>query len=162
HDFEVNTGPGVTPSRDIVLVYLANELGATSTQLPYVTNPASDVESWVAARLTENNGVNQYGRGYSTLATGVFGGNPPALDGGASGPYRTAIFAASNITLTHYTLAMNAATQIGAAGDSGGPTVVSAPDGRVFITGVQSTCAATGYVPGAPTATWEWATGISS
>ncbi|WAK02130.1 trypsin-like serine protease [Methylobacter sp. YRD-M1] len=163
-DFAVNTGPGVTPGSDIVLVHLgAADLGEVNSQLIYVvareTGPGSVV---LSGRLTTADRVTQYGRGFDTFATGVFGGMPAAVPSGGLGVYRGGPFTPSAITNTGYTLAMNANSQVGHGGDSGGPTVVTVNGIGVGIAGVQSTCTATGYVPNAPVRNWNWATGISA
>ncbi len=80
----------------------------------------------------------------------------------ADGLYRSARFTPSTASATAYTLPTTTASQVGAGGDSGGPDIVTAPNGiGVGIAGVQSTCVATGYVPDRPRL-WPWATGISS
>jgi hypothetical protein len=61
-----------------------------------------------------------------------------------------------------YTLRMNAANRVGHGGGSGGPDIVTGPDGySKGIAGVQSTFDAAGYRPGKPH-DWNWATGINS
>ena len=132
-------------------------------QRPYITQrQVTTVSRWVAKRLAETDAVTQYGRGFSTFASGVVGGVPPAVQGGGGGTYRSAPFRPSSITATHYVLAMNAGNQVGHGGDSGGPTMVTENGVGVGIAGVQSTCSPAGYLPGAPSSTWPWATGISS
>jgi len=146
YEFAVNAK---TPSQDIILIHLgAGDLGDVPTQ-PILRR-----------RLTTKDAVSQFGQGLSTFATGEWGKNPTAATG--SGTYRTATFSPSSISSTTYTLKMNASSQVGHGGDSGGPTVATAPDGG--LAGVQSTCHATGYVSGIPEdqKSWSWATGISS
>jgi hypothetical protein len=181
HELAVNTGPGVVPNRDMILIYLgAADLGAVNVHRLYIGFQQIDVavrpsprrlltvDRWVGRRLTTTDTVTQYGQGFSTFATGVVGGVPPAATAGGVGVYRSAPFTPSNITATQYDLAMNATNQVGHGGDSGGPTVVTVNGVGVGIAGVQSTCAPSGYLPGAPVppgATspgWQWATGISS
>lgn len=166
HEFVVNTGSGVTPSRDIILIYLGvTDLGEVNRQLPYIfQRQVTTASRWVGLRLQGTDSVNQYGRGLSTFASGTFGPPSTAVPAGGIGTYRTAPFTPSLITDTGYTLALNGSNQVG---DSGGPTYIT-DGGRVYITGVQSTCRATGYVPGAPippgasNPAWTWATGVSS
>jgi hypothetical protein len=84
--------------------------------------------------------------------------------GAGTGIYRSARFSPSGIDGTGYDLVMNTTTnQVGHGGDSGGPTVVTENGVGVGIAGVQSTCDASGWAPGAPPTNprWEWATGIS-
>lgn len=164
HDLAVNSGAGVTPTVDMILIHLGNaDLGTVNRQIPYILQRGvTTVSRWRAARLAETDVVNQYGRGFSTLATGVFGGVPPAVPSGGAGPYQTAQFSPTNITQTGYTLVMNGGSQVGHGGDSGGPTYITASDGRNYIAGVQSTCRATGYVTNAPAQIWMWATGVAS
>ncbi len=139
------------PGRDIVLVAFGNsELGDTPRQ-PLLRR---------ALRTTDT--VTQFGRGLNRFATGVVGGSPPATMAGGSGPYRSGNFTPSLIAGAGYTLAMNAANQVGHGGDSGGPTWLIENGVLVGVAGVQSSCTPTGYVPGAPTQTWPWATGISA
>jgi Trypsin len=163
-EFAVNAAPGVMPTRDIVLLYLGGtDFGDVNAHIPYITQrQVTSPTRWVGARLAPADRVNQYGRGLSTFATGVVGGSPPATPAGGSGTYRTAVFTASNVTQTGYTLAMNGNNQVGHGGDSGGATFVTASDGSASITGVQSACVATGYLANAPANNWSWATGISS
>ena len=163
HDFAVNSAAGTAPNRDIVLVYLGTaDLGEVNSQRIYVVSrDMGNGSVRLSGRLTTSDTVTQYGRGFSTFATGVVGGTPPATQSGGIGDYRSAQFTPSNITDTHYDLAMNSNNQVGQGGDSGGPTVVTVGDFGVGIAGVQSTCSATGYVTNAPAQTWNWATGIS-
>jgi hypothetical protein len=117
----------------------------------------------LSGRPTTDDTVTQYGRGFSTFATGVFG-TPTAVPAGGLGVYRSAPFSPASITDTGYQLVMNAANQVGHGGDSGGPTVVTVDGVGVGIVGVQSTCTPTGYIPNTPAASqnWNWATGISA
>lgn len=163
YDLGVNTGPGVTPTVDMILLHLGStDHGDVAREVPYITQRrATTVSRWRAARLTTNDTVDQYGRGFSTFASGVFGGVPAAVQSGGGGTYRTARFTPSNISQTGYTLAMNGSNQVGHGGDSGGPTYITT-GGRRYIAGVQSTCSASGYVTNAPARNWNWATGIRS
>jgi hypothetical protein len=147
----------VTPTRfvrrwwrgglDVALVELGfNDLGPVRTQLIYV----GDVEVGAI--------VQKYGRGSHTFATA---GTPPSPSQ-SDGRYRTARFRVSAVRPTTFTLPMNSAGQTGHGGDSGGPDFAIAPNGaNMGILGVQSTCAATGYLPGL-SEIWAWAIGISS
>jgi hypothetical protein len=112
--------------------------------------------------LTTSNTVTQYGQGFDTFATGVFGGTPPAVAAQGLGTYRSAQFTPGGITADTYNLAMNASNQVGHGGDSGGPSVVTSNGVGVGIAGVQSGCSVTGYIPNAPSQTWPWAMGIGS
>ena len=161
HEFGVNTGAGITPARDIILIYLGvTDLGVVNRQIPYIAQrEVTTVRRWNGRRLRETDTVNQYGQGLSTFASGVFG-TLTAVPAAGAGTYRTAVFSPSSITETGYVLATNSSTQVGHGGDSGGPTYIS-ENGWVYIAGVQSTCQATGYIPGAPRE-WAWATGITS
>lgn len=156
-EFAVNTAPGILPDRDIVLIYFgSNDLGEVNLQTPYIEQETpTQVERWTAARLTAADTVNQYGQGFSTLATGTFG-TPTATPAAGLGNYRTAVFTPSNVSATEYTLAMNASNQVGHGGDSGGPTYVQRSNGTVQIAGVQSTCFGT-LIPGVPAGPWNWA-----
>jgi hypothetical protein len=160
YEFSVNS---TTVTRDIILIYLGrDDFGVVNTQLLYLKDRRVTADRWVGARLTKNDAVTQYGRGFSTFATGVFG-TPTATPSQGLGTYRSGRFTPSNISATSYDLAMNANSQVGHGGDSGGPTVVTVEGVGVGIAGVQSTCAPTGYVTNAPVPpTWTWAKGISS
>jgi Trypsin len=148
-DFAVNSTPaGVVPSADIVLIYLGvADLGSVDSQRIYVV--AREVRPGsvqLSGRLTTDDTVTQYGRGFSTFAHGVFGGSPPAVPSGGAGVYRGAPFKPSQINDRGYALAMNSSSQVGHVGDSGGPTVVTVGGVGVGIAGVQSSCQPTGYV----------------
>lgn len=158
-----NSAPSTVPNRDIVLVYLGMaDLGEVDSQRIYVVSrDMGNGSVRLSGRLTTSDTVTKYGRGFSTFATGVFGGTPPATQSGGIGDYRNAQFTPSNITDTHYNLAMHSTNQVGHGGDSGGPTIVTVNGSGVGIAGVQSTCTATSYVTNAPASTWNWATGIS-
>ena len=164
HDFAVNTAPGALPARDIVLVYLGlADLGPVDSQRILARGiPAGPGSTVLSGRLLTTDTVTQYGRGFSTYATGVFGGAPPAVPAAGLGVYRSAQFSPSAITATGYTLAMNASNQVGHGGDSGGPTVLTVNGVGTGIAGVQSTCSSAGYVTNAPAVVWQWATGISA
>ena len=162
YDLGVNRTPGAIPAVDMILLHLGGrDLGTVTGHIPYITQRrVTTVRRWTGARLTTTDTVSQYGQGFSTLATGVFGGKPPAVAASGLGTYRTARFTPSDVTQDGYTLVMNGNTQVGHGGDSGGPTYITR-DGRDDIAGVQSTCRATGYVTNAPANTWMWATGVS-
>lgn len=168
-DFAVNTGPGVTPARDIVMVYFGlGNLGDVGGHfLPYITQRQVTTSArWVGKRLQSTDTVTQYGRGFSTFASGRIPGPPPAVLATGIGTYRSAPFTPSNIDATGYDFAMNASSQVGHGGDSGGPGFVS-ESGRLYLTGVQSTCRGT-FIPGAPITAgatspgWQYASSISS
>ncbi|CAN5149999.1 hypothetical protein BH20ACI2_BH20ACI2_22820 [soil metagenome] len=154
HDFAINSGAGSARDRDIVLLYLGStNLGEVGKQRIFVVTRGGKI----SGRLSTTDTVTQYGRGYSTFATDM------RTASAGLGTYRSAVFSPSGISATHYDLNMNTGNQSGHGGDSGGPTVVTVygqPNGG--IAGVQSTCRATGYVPGAPAQNWIWATGISN
>lgn len=132
---------------DAALLYLGlGDFGPAPTQLLAVN--ISDP----GARL------DKFGRGCSSYASA----GPPPVPAVCDGLYRTASFQLASATANLITLNANSAGQAGAGGDSGGPDHVVSPRGFFQgIVGVQSTCAATGYVAGMPT-NWTWATGISS
>jgi hypothetical protein len=140
------------PGRDIILVLVGQGEFGTLARQPLL-----------GRRLRTTDSVTQFGRGLSTLATGVFGGTPPAVPTGGGGVYRSGVFTPSAISGTAYDLAMNAANQVGHGGDSGGSTWLVESGAFVGIAGVQSTCRPTGRVPNAPPGdpVWRWATGIA-
>jgi len=139
---------------DIALVYLgADNLGPVNVQPLYVRERPGLILEGVY--LTAGDVVTQYGRGFATFAT------PPSTPASGLGTYRSGQFSPSWITFGGYTLAMNASSQVGHGGDSGGPTVVTVGGTGVGIAGVQSTCTSTGTVPGMGGG-WQWATGISA
>ncbi|CCV09884.1 trypsin-like serine protease [Mesorhizobium sp. STM 4661] len=146
-----------TDIRDIVLVYLGRaDLGPVDSQRIYAIALDRGGGSVVlSGRLRTTDTVTQYGRGFSTFATGAFGA-PGAVPAQGLGIYRSAQFTPSGITDSGYALAMNPATQVGHGGDSGGPTVVTVNGFGVGIAGVQSTCG-----PPAPPQGWLWSTGIN-
>lgn len=153
HDFNINSAPGSARNRDIVLLYLgATNLGeTTANQKMFVVTR----DGKISGRLKETDTVTQYGRGFSTFAKDL------ATPSAGKGRYRSAVFKPSAISETHYNLKMTDG-QSGHGGDSGGPSVVTVygqPNGG--IAGVQSTCEASGHVTGAPSKTWDWATGIN-
>jgi hypothetical protein len=152
------------PNRDIVLVYLgATDLGQVDSQRLYtIAQDAGNGSVRLSSRLKTTDTVTQYGQGFSTFATGAFGGTPPAEPSDGFGVYRSAQFTPSEITDTHYTLAMNASNQVGHGGDSGGPTIVTVGGFGVGIAGVQSSCTPTDHITNAPAPTWLWARGISA
>jgi hypothetical protein len=161
HELQPNVG--VTPARDMILVYFGNgDLGETPRQRILIfQQQVTTVNRWVPRRLRTTDSVTQYGQGFATLATGVFGGTPPAVAATGAGVYRSGNFTPSNITETRYDLAMNASNQVGHGGDSGGPTWLMENGVGRGIAGVQSTCNRTGVVPGAPAVNWMWTTGIA-
>lgn len=119
HDFAINTAPGSLHDRDIILVYLGvADLGEVDSQRIYSVLQGSVL----SGRLTTTDTVTQYGQGFGSFATGIW---PAATPSGSLGVFRSAQFNPSNITDTHYDLAMNSSSQVGQGGDSGGPTVVT-------------------------------------
>lgn len=148
---------------DIVLFYLGTaDLGRVDSQPVYgAASHPRGASVTVQGRLTTADNVTQYGRGFSTFATGVFNGTPPAVEASGLGVYRSGLFRPTLISDTGYSLTMNGSGQVGHGGDSGGPTVVTVRGVGVGIAGVQSTCNPRGYVANAPEE-WQWATGISS
>jgi hypothetical protein len=162
YEFNVNRVP--MPSRDIVLIHLGKaDLGPVTEQPIYtVVRDTPGVGRRLSGRLEPTDTVLQFGGGFATLATGVWGGAPPATQAQGDGTYRFGTFAASNISATHYDLAMNRSNQSGHGGDSGGPTRVLGSAGRAVgaIAGVQSTCAGMalpGSPPTQPGGIWNWA-----
>jgi hypothetical protein len=165
HDFRINSVSGSARDRDIILVYLGtSNLGEVNSQRIYATTvQGSGGSVRLSGLLKTTDTVTQYGIGFSTFATGVWGA-PSATPSAGSGIYRSAQFTPSGIEDTHYVLVMNGTNQVGHGGDSGGPSVVTVNGYGSGIAGVQSTCRATGYIPGTPTnmQNWSWASGISS
>jgi hypothetical protein len=182
YDFQANTNAlaanvnAMSPVvSDIVLLYLDTaNLGAVDSQRIYVI--ALDMGGGsrrLSGRVRATDTVTQYGRGFSTLASGVFG-TPTARQATGLGTFRSGQFTPSNINERFYDLAMNALSQVGHGGDSGGPTVVTVNGLGMGIAGVQSTCQVqptptypTGYMTNAPTPAgatspgWAFATGIA-
>ena len=140
-----NWGP--TSGLDIALIFLGSgDFGYVNVQLFFV----GDVENSMT--------LTKFGRGIFAYASA----GPPPVPAQQDGRYRTAVFTPTNAGPTSYALPVNAANQVGNGGDSGGPDLVTAPNGiTVGIAGVQSTCTSTGAVPGMPGG-WTWVTGISS
>ena len=133
---------------DIVLIHLGDEdFGPVDNQHIY------------SSRLKTSDRVTQYGRGYSTFASGTYPSSYRTSTG--LGTYRSGQFAPSGISANGYTLRMNEG-QVGHGGDSGGPTVVMLNGANVGIAGVQSTCSPTGYIANTPEFSWLYATGISA
>ncbi len=136
---------------DFALLFLGHgDLGRANLQLLY-----HDV-------VDTSQTITKFGRGISafayTISLPLFTLDVPAF---SDGVYRSGAFAPSSASDQFITVVPNASGQIPNGGDSGGPDFVTAPDGTLLgIAGVQSTCAATGYVPGRPQ-TWTWATGVS-
>jgi hypothetical protein len=148
-------------TRDIVLIYLgAADLGEVVEQPIFEVRRAGAARQEIIAdsRLKESYTVVQFGRGFSTYASGVWGASPqPAI---GIGTYRSARFNPSQITDTEYMLVMNATTQVGHGGDSGGPTWYTDNDILYGIAGVQSRCEGD-FLPGSPGwPQWQWATAI--
>lgn len=140
-------GPGTGGTHDIALIFLGGgDFGEANIQF------------LISSEVENGSTLTKYGRGISEFAKVTPAGPVPAAPGG---PYRSSPFIASNVDSQGYDLLMNAAAQVGEGGDSGGPDILTDSDGiGVGIAGVQSTCSATGYVPGMPP-TWTWATGVS-
>ncbi len=148
----------VTPTRlvrnwsagglDVALIFLgAGDFGRTNVQL-------LDFH-----QLDTSQRVMKYGRGLTGFATGSGATAVPAPP--TDGLYRSATFAPSSSSATAYVLPTNAAGQVGAGGDSGGPDRVITPAGQVLgIVGVQSSCFGT-FLPNQK-GNWKWATGIKS
>ena len=140
--------------RDVALIYLGTgDFGVVNIQLLSINE------------IENGNTIVKYGRGISAFATA----GPPQTAAVADGRYRSAAATASNAGTTTYTLAINALGQVADGGDSGGADVLLAPNGvGLGISGVQSTCVATGVVPGQPLTlpggaiNWNWVTGVSS
>ena len=137
---------------DLALVFLgAGDFGAARIQLFFVGELDTTVR------------VVKYGRGMHQLASA---GPPPVQAAPADGRYRSAIFTPSVASGTAYTVPTTAGRSA-AAGDSGGPDFVIAPNNVLLgISGVQSTCAWTA-VPGMPTPDstppdWSWVSEIPS
>lgn len=145
--------------RDISLVHLgAGDFGPVSRQLLYPHT------------LESGQTLVKFGRGIFQFAVSPVGATP-AQPARRDGFYRSAVFAvAADATTRGYTLAVNGAGQIAAAGDSGGPDIVLAPGGvSVGVSGVQSSCSNIAVIPGmaAPwdppaTRTWNWVTSVGS
>jgi PAN domain-containing protein/trypsin len=111
--------------------------------------------------LISSDVVTQYGRGFSTFASGTYGTAGARPSNGNT--YHSAQFGPAGISDRGYDLNMNASSQVGHGGDSGGPSVVTINGLSEGVAGVQSTCRATGYIKGTPAnqQNWTWATGIS-
>jgi Trypsin len=134
---------------DVALLFLgAGDFGKANIQLFFV------------GAVDSGTTLTKFGRGISGYASA----GPPPVPAVADGQYRTAVFRASAGSATSYTLPVNAAGQVGNGGDSGGPDLVTAPNGvTVGIAGVQSTCGWTARVPGMPNPPlWTWVTAISA
>lgn len=146
-------GPLGGNNLDIALIFLgAGDFGQANSQLFFV----GDLDNGMT--------LTKYGRGIFANASA----GPPPVAAQQDGGYRSARFVSSNASATGYTLALTAG-QVGAGGDSGGPDIVTAPNGvGLGIAGVQSACSFTGVVPGQPAflpggaVNWPWVTGISS
>jgi Trypsin len=157
---ELGIGSATAHGLDIALVYLGNtNLGPARSQKLFTVYR----DGKISGRLKTTDSITQFGIGFNTFA------KDPMTPSTGLGIFRSSVFTPSNITETHYNLVMNSNNQSGHGGDSGGPSIVTVygqPNGG--IAGVQSTCSATGYIPGAATPPgasnpgWLWATGISS
>lgn len=149
---------GASQGLDIGLLFLgAGDFGKVNIQLLAVGVVDDSVT------------LTKYGRGLSAYAMPA---NPvtgtPARSSVSDGRYRSARFNPTNASGTGYDVRTNASGQIAAAGDSGGPDILTAPNGiGLGITGVQSTCSVTGVLPPNPlrladgSMNWNWITGIS-
>jgi hypothetical protein len=159
-DFKKNTA-----RNDIILVRLGfPNFGQVSTQRVYATSVRSGSSVKLSGQLKDTDTVTQYGRGYSTYASGTYG-TPSAKGATGLDTYRSAQFKPSSIGDTHYTLTMNGSSQVGHGGDSGGPSWVTVGGFNEGIAGVQSTCTRTGLIAGTPASeekNWKWATGVSA
>jgi len=137
------------PKEDVALLYLGGgDLGPANVQ-PFAVSPVDTSQT-----------ITKFGRGIFAFATIA-----PLAPAQADGRYRSGQFnpsAAGDKFITVQPNRPGPLGQIANGGDSGGPDVLTAPDGTlVGLAGVQSTCRASGYVPGLPK-NWNWATGISS
>ncbi|PYS22401.1 MAG: hypothetical protein DMG11_26740 [Acidobacteria bacterium] len=136
------------PAVDLALLYLGGgDLGPANVQ-PFFVGPVDTTQT-----------ITKYGRGIFDFAT-----QAPLAPAQSDGKYRSGQFTPSAAGETFISVQPNGAGQIANGGDSGGPDIVTAPDGtNLGIAGVQSTCVASGYVP-LPflPRNWNWATGISS
>jgi hypothetical protein len=134
---------------DVALIFLgAGDFGEkTNIQLFFV----GDVDTLMT--------LTKFGRGIFAYASD---GSPP-VPAQQDGQYRSAVFTPSAASATSYTLPVNASSQVGNGGDSGGPDFATANGITVGIAGVQSSCVWTSRVPGMPNPpVWTWVTGISS
>lgn len=107
-------------TRDIVLIYLGvADLGEVVRQPIFEVRRVEATRQEIIAdsRLKESYAVVQFGRGFSTYASGVWGAVPPPQPAAGIGAYRSARFNPSQITDTEYVLVMNATTQVGHGGD---------------------------------------------
>ncbi len=130
---------------DVAMIFIGRgDFGPTNRKLIY------------AGTVDGSTSLLKFGRGIDAFA---YGSGPTATSAHADWAYRKAYFKPSNVSATAIVLPMNGAGQVGNGGDSGGPDFVTGPGGAaISIASVQSTCHATGYVPGKTT--WNWATGI--
>ena len=146
---------GAPNNLDIALV----ELGDVDMGGPVRALPELDTGTLVTTLDILKNG-----RGFSFFARRDPGPPPRDIASGGGGPYREAIFAASNIVANSYDLQMNAANQVGAAGDSGGSDWMLRAEQAPLMVGIQSTCFRTSCLAGQicnAANPWMWATGIS-
>jgi hypothetical protein len=138
---------------DVALIQLGGSVfGKVSVQLLHV----GTVDAGAEPRMT----LTKYGRGISAYAQPASAG-APAKAALSDGRYRSARFTPSSADPSSITLPVDAQGQVGEGGDSGGPDIVTGDQGVALgIASVQSTCTATGYLPGMPV-NWNWATGVS-
>jgi hypothetical protein len=136
--------------RDVALIFLGSgDLGPVHPQMLH------------SGLVRDNQLITKFGRGISGYASG----NDPetAIPVVRDGLYRSAQFkVASKPDGTTYELEAIDEEQAAAGGDSGGPDLVTLPNGLwLGISGVSSTCYVTGWVPGMPEE-WTWTTGIGN
>ncbi len=133
---------------DVALIFLgAGDFGQVNIQLFF----GEDVEKGMT--------LTKYGQGIFEYASA----GPPPVAAQQDGRYRSAGFTVANASATGYTLPVNSAGQVGEGGDSGGPDIVTAPNGvGLGIAGVQSTCQYSGRVDMPDPPLWTWVTGITS
>lgn len=149
-----------TPVATRLIDYCANGLDMALVELGGVNFGLAPKQLLVFNQVDDGMTLQKFGRGLSSYAGYDANGIPVA--GVNDGLYRSAFFTVSSSDGLNITLDANTAGQVGAGGDSGGPDHVVGPNGALTgIAGVQSTCSATGYIPGQPTI-WSWATGIAS
>jgi hypothetical protein len=131
---------------DVALLYLGlGDLGPVNIQLFYV----QEVEK---GQL-----LTKFGRGISQYALA----GPPATPAEFDGRYRSARFNVETAGARAYTMDVNQEGQTSAGGDSGGPDIVTGPNGASLgIAGVSSSCRAT-FLPGKKD-DWNWVTAITN
>ncbi|MEZ5983442.1 MAG: trypsin-like serine protease [Parvularculaceae bacterium] len=165
----VGPGAGGLTQPDVALLFLGDDdFGKVNVQLIY------------PHEVTDELTITQYGQGYGSLASGAFGAGSTQAAG--IGQYRSAQFTPQPLPRpapgqNFATLAgfrwinadpSNPQSNIGQGGDSGGPSIVTTPDGvGVGVAGVQSTCSGD-YIPGYAPPTnakgmqWQWVGSIYS